>query len=131
MHPIFSDQFYHDGRGPELQKVHYEFDGRTIAAADYYLADKPYTKDNLKHIRFVMPQVFMFTPEEVESYVPMFNPWNGENRFALVNFGKSSWLKSFNPFHLDKCSHFRCMFYDEFLDIICEEIQIGLGGYSA
>ncbi len=130
MKPIFIDQFYHDGRGPELQKLHYEFDGRVIVAADYYLADQSYTPENLRHIRFIKPQVFMLTPEEVENYDSRFNPWEGEKRFALVDFGKSSWLQQFNPHHLTNCRHYRCMFYDEFLDVICEGIEIGLGEYS-
>jgi hypothetical protein len=33
------------------------------------------------------------------------------------DFGKSEWLLSFNQQHLDRCSHYRIMFYDEFLDV--------------
>lgn len=131
MQPIFTEQFYHDGRGPGLLKVHYKFEGRVIVAADYYLSDKSCTPENLRHLKFLSPQVFMFTPEEVENYDSEFNPWEGEYKFALVNFGKSTWMENFSPHHLSKCNHFRCMFYDEFLDIICEEIEIGHGSYSA
>jgi hypothetical protein len=131
MKPIFIEQFYHDGRGPELQKVHYKSNGRVIVGTDYYLADQPYTPENLRHVKFIKPVAFMLTPEEVENYKSIFNPWEGDKRFALVDFGKSSWLQQFSSSHLANCSHYRCMFYDEFLDVICEGIEIGHGGYSA
>ena len=93
------------------------------------LVDLPYVPENLRHVKFIKPQVFMLTPEEVESYEAEFNPWEGEKKFALVHLGKSSWFRRFSPRHLANCSHFRCMFYDEFLDVICEKIEIGYGGY--
>lgn len=90
MRPVLLDHFYHDGRGPTLMKVHYSGSGKAIVAADYLFADEPYTPENLRHLLFVKPQVFMFTPEEVESYTPEFNPWEGSARFAAVDLG-SSW----------------------------------------
>lgn len=129
MRPILQDHFYHDGRGPVLMKVHSRGAGRIIVAVDYFLDDDPYTPENLRHLLFVKPQVFMFTPEEVESYAPEFNPWERNERFAAVDFGKSSWLLRFSQRHLGKCSHYRCMFYDEFLDVICEDIKAERGGY--
>ena len=130
MRPVLLDHFYHDGRGPTLMKVHYSGSGKAIVAADYLLADEPYTPENLRHLLFVKPQVFMFTPEEVESYTPEFNPWEGSARFAAVDLGKSSWFQRFNARHLGNCSHYRCMFYDEFLDVICEDVKAGHGGYA-
>ena len=129
MQPIFIDQFYHEGRGPELIKVHYGYDSKVIVGADYFLANKPKAQENIRHFKLFKSQVFMFTPEEVENYASEFNPWEGESKFALVNFGKSSWLKGFAPNHLTKCNHYRFMFYDEFLDVICEGVEIGFGSY--
>ena len=130
MQPVFETLFYHDGRGPTLRKVHYKFDGQIIAAVDFQNPDDDGTSGTLKHIAFIRPQVFMFTPEEVENYGSEFTVWEGEKRFALVNFGKSAWLTSFSPRHLENCSHIRAMFYDEFLDVICEEVQVKAGGYE-
>jgi len=39
------------------------------------------------------------------------------------------WLRSFNPHHLVICQHYRNMFYDEFLDILCERVKSKKGGY--
>jgi hypothetical protein len=70
MKPIFIEQFYHDGRGPELQKVHYKSNGRVIVGTDYYLAYQPYTPENLRHVKFIKPQAFMLTPEELRTTNP-------------------------------------------------------------
>lgn len=110
-------------------KVHYRDDGKVISAADYFLADAPHTPESLRHLLFVKPLVFMFTPEEVESYTREFNPWEEMVRFAAVDLGKSSWFQRFNSRHLGNCRHYRCMFYDELLDVICEEVKAGYGGY--
>ncbi|NYH26835.1 hypothetical protein [Paraburkholderia bryophila] len=130
MNPILLSDFHHEGRGPELMKVHYRgASGRAIVAVDYFLSEDSYTPENLRHLRFFKPQVFMFTPEEVEPYTPEFNPWEGETRFAAVDFGKSAWLQRFSSRHLGNCSHYRFMFYDEFLDVICEGVEAGHGAY--
>jgi hypothetical protein len=63
--PVLREWFHHDGRGPGLQKVHYSGRGATIEAIDYFNPNDEYTPENLKHLAFIRPQVFMFTPEEV------------------------------------------------------------------
>jgi hypothetical protein len=61
MQPIFLDHFYHAGRRPELQRVHYPFDGNVTAAADYFLAGGLETPENLRHRLFVKLQIFMYS----------------------------------------------------------------------
>ena len=129
--PILQDVCYHDGRGPELQAVHYAVHGRKIRAIEYFNPDDVYSPENIKHLRFIKPQVFMFTPEEVyrpqseENYGAKFPP------AAIISLGKSPWLLSFSQQHLTKCNHFQIMFYDEYLDIICEDIVFGQGTYQS
>jgi hypothetical protein len=71
----------------------------------------------------------MFTPEEVENYGTKLVDWAATSKAAAVCLGRSPWLRSFSLRHLAKCEHYRVMFYDQFLDIICEGIEAGSGGY--
>jgi hypothetical protein len=128
--PILRQDFYHDGRGPELQKVHYAGRGQVISAVDYFNPDDVYAAENLKHLIFIRPQVFMFTPEEVYSHRRDKVDWSKFDRAGIVCLGKSAWLRSFNQQHLSKCDHYQVMFYDEYLDIICEGVGARTGGYS-
>ena len=65
----------------------------------------------------------MFTPEEVENYGRSESDWSKTNRGALVSLGRTAWLKSFSPRYLERCGHFRAMFYYEFLDVICDGVS--------
>ena len=53
------------------------------------------------------------------------------NQAAIVNFGKSEWLLSFSQQHLARCKHYRLMFYDGYLDVICENITAENGPYHS
>jgi len=111
MQPVLGDRIYHDGRGPTLVKVHYTHSGSTIAAADYCNPDE----SSVRHLMFEAPQVFMFTPEEVENFGAGGVDWSTTNRAAVVDLGRSEWLRSFAPTHLERCNHYRIMFYDDSL----------------
>lgn len=128
INPILRGYFYHDGRGPELQKVHYVGKGAVLKAIDYFNPDYDGTPENLKHLLFLRPQVFMFTPEEVYNFGEGIN-WGEYNNAAIACLGKSKWLESFSPRYLEKCLHFQVMFYDEFLDVICEGIEAKSKGF--
>jgi hypothetical protein len=122
---IHSEHFFHDGRGPTLESVHFWPESYSLAAIDFVLPDD----SPIKHLVFARPQVFIFTPEEVANYSTSPVPWSKIDHAALVSLGKSDWLNSFAPTHLGNCEHFRAMFYDEYLDIICEDILVGEGRY--
>jgi len=128
MKPILADRFHHDGRGPTLQAVHLASRSAQLIACDFLNSDD--RPEQLKHLLFARAQVFMFTPEEVENYATSQVNWGNTNGAAIVNLGRSSWLGTFNPHHLLKCEHYRVMFYDELLDVICEDIQVKAGGYG-
>jgi hypothetical protein len=123
--PIHANLFYHDGRGPTLQMVHYDGTGAHLHAIEFLNPDA--AEKDLKHLLFIKPQVFMFTPEEVENYETAVIDWSRTGKAAMVSLGRSSWLSSFAPRHLRECSHFRAMFYDEFLDVICHDIEVRNG----
>ena len=123
--PILKDQFWHDGRGPELGKVHLLTS--TLKAVEYKNPDWS-TGNDQKHLVFEGSQAYLFTPEEVYAYDDDVN-WGGIDDAAIVDLGKSDWLHSFNTCHLDRCSHYKIMFYDEILDVICELIEPKNGPY--
>jgi len=119
------EQFFQDGRGPTLEAVHFLPGSYALKAIDFVPPDD----SPMKHMVFVHPQVFMFSPEEVADYPSSMVPWGKLNHAALASLGKSDWYNSFAQTHLSKCEHFCAMFYDEYLDVICEDIIIREGGY--
>jgi hypothetical protein len=122
--PIHAEECWHEGRSPELKRVHYDDRGTVLKAIDYVNPD-----GNKRHLIFIKPQTFMFTPEEVENYGASVVSWTDTGRAALVCVGRSPWLASFAPYHLKECLHFRIMFYDVFLDVICREVAVQTGLY--
>lgn len=122
--PLHMGKCWHQGRGPELKQVHYDISGTVLTAIDYSNPD-----GDRRHLLFIRPQIFMFTPEEIENYDSSVVTWTDTGRAALVCLGRSPWLASFNPYHLKKCLHFRVMFYDDFLDVICEQVAVQPGFY--
>ncbi len=130
MRIVHAKSFYHDGRGPTLLNVHIASGSSQLLAVDFALPDAG-REDPNHHLRFVGAQAFLFTPEEVENYETAKVDWSATGKGALVSLGESSWLKSFSPQHLSKCEHFKVMFYDEFLDVICEQVLIESGVFSS
>ena len=113
---IAADKFHFDGRGPELERAVWDSRGTLLLAIDYRNADGA-----LRNVRFQSPQVAMFTPEEVVG-----DPGQG----GILDLGHSPWLQSFARQHLGRCRHFRLLFYDELLDIICESLEFADGGFT-
>ncbi len=115
---------WRDGRGPEIKQVHYDPTGTTLKAIDFLDA-----KRRIGHVVFARAQAFMFTPEEVDGSALAPSNWRKVDGVAVSFLGKSPWLQSFNPHHLAKCQHFRLMFYDHYLDVVCEEISVREGHF--
>ena len=70
----------------------------------------------------------MFTTHEVYNYGRDEINWGPAiDQAAAVKLGKSEWLLSFTQEQLGRCSHYRIMFYDEFLDVVCENVAAGKG----
>ena len=128
INPILRESFYHEGRGPELQQVHYVGNGTILKAVDYFNPDDEFVPDKMKHLLFRKPQIFMFTPEEAYNNGSNIQ-WHKYNNAAIVCLEKSKWLESFSPRPLDKCSHYQAMFYDQYLDVICEGIEAKPGSF--
>lgn len=102
MRVVLRDDVFHDGRGPELKAAHYSPPGSKLLAIDYVnppLGDASY--GDVRHVEVLNAQVFMFTSEEVENYHNSRTSWAATNNGAAISLGRSSWLKSFAPRHVE------------------------------
>lgn len=122
--PYLVDAFTKEGRGPVAEKVSWANNGATLRAIDFLNMD-----DELQHIFFTGVQVFMFTPEEVINYATLSPLWSENRKAGIICLGKSEWLNSFSSRHLDQCSHYQVMFYDQLLDVICEDLEVRSGSF--
>ena len=129
--PVLLDRIWAEGRGPELRRAHFRGKGLSLIALDYLNPDYG-SEDDMRHLIIHKAQVHQYTPEE------LYNSSRDEVRWgpslgqaAVVDLGKSDWLLAFSQRHLGNCKHYRIMFYDEWLDIICENITAAAGSYSS
>lgn len=118
--------FLQDGRGPELLAVHLASGSSRLVAVDFRDPDS----SRAGHLRFQGVQAYQFTPEEVADHSQASVDWNRTAGSALVCLGRSAWLESFSQTHLRHCSHYRAMFYDEYLDVICEGVVVADRTYA-
>jgi hypothetical protein len=106
--PILEDKFHHDGRGPELQRVIWAYDGKILKGFEYYNPEDTYDEENIKNITLEKVEAFSMSSEEVHGGIVA----NGETRAAIHKILDSQWKKQFNPHHVSDCDHFQIMFYD-------------------
>ena len=66
---ILDTHFYHDGRGPELQKVIWGNKGVTLVGFEFYNPDDIYEEKNIKNIELVKVEVFALASEEVHGNI--------------------------------------------------------------
>jgi hypothetical protein len=125
--PIFEREFYHDGRGPELQRVIWGMNGVVLRGFEYYNPNDEYKEDDLKNIKLEGVEAYSMASEEVHSNILA----TGDSQAAIFEVLESKWLESYLDTHLEKCKHFQIMFYDEIYDVICEKIECGSGTLEA
>jgi len=128
--PLHVDRFVRDGRGPELQFIHWSPNGSAILAIDYFNPDDVYKPPSLKHVVFTRAQVVMITPEEVIDYSAQDPEMSNHRTAGIFDLGRTPWLRSFAPYHLERCHHFRLFFYDELVDVVAESVDCRLGGFN-
>lgn len=117
--PIFEKEFYHDGRGPTLDKVVWERNGIILKGFEFYNPDD----NNKKHIILEQVESFAFASEEVHGNILCSRKSNA----ALFRVDNSIWKSQFNQRHIAQCNHYQIVFYDEIFDVICRNIIIGNG----
>lgn len=121
--PTLENEFYHEGRGPELQDVVWVQKGVILKGFNYYNPDDIFEEQYIKHIIIVAPQIIMQASEETHPNMLHVK----ESKASIVKVLNSDWLSQFKSSHLSKCNHFQIVFYDEIYDIICNDIIAGKG----
>ena len=127
INPILESEFYHDGRGPELQKVRWKSNGVILHGFEYFNPDDKYTPENLKHLILEGVEAYSMSSDEVHGDIQA----TGDSQAAIFEIKKSEWLGTFNQEHLSECKHYQIMFYDEIYDVVCKIIKVGRGKLSA
>lgn len=125
--PILESDFYHDGRGPELQRVVWKLMGTVLVGFEYFNPDVKYVPDNLRHLVLEGVEAYSMASEEVHGSILA----TGESRAAIFEVIDSKWLASLNQAHLSECKHYQVMFYDEVFDLVCRSIKSGFGRINA
>jgi hypothetical protein len=129
--PVLRDWIWAEGRGPELRRAHFRANGLSLIALDYFNPDWA-SEDEMRHLLIHRGQAHQYTPHEVFNYSRDEVRWGPSvNQAAVLDLGRSDWLLAFSQSHLGHCKHYRVMFYDEFLDIICENITAAAGPYTS
>lgn len=131
MKPIWVEKFFHEGRGPELQEVHWGPGGAVLRALDYFNPDDVHDSGSLKRVIIHKPQVVMITPEEVINYGPATEALVRYRPAAMFDLGASDWLRGFSQRHLGACRHYQLFFYDELFDVIAEGVECKLANEAA
>ncbi len=121
--PILIDEFYHDGRGPELRRTIWKENGIILVGFEYYNPDDIYDEEYLKHIKLEKVEAYSMSSDEVHGNILA----TEKSKAAIFKIQNSKWKKTFNPMHLEDCEHFQIMFYDEIYDVICKSITSGRG----
>lgn len=125
--PTLENVFYHDGRGPELQRVVWSHGGKILVGFEYFNPDDVYEPENLKHLKLVGVEAYSMSGEEVHGGICAVP----DNKAAIWQIDNSSWLPQFQQRHLSGCKHYQIMFYDEIYDVVCKEIISGKGHLEA
>lgn len=120
---ILDSHFYHDGRGPELQRVIWRNNGVTLVGFEFYNPGDIYDEKNIKNIQLVKVEAYALASEKVHGNIMA----TRDSQAAILEVLDSDWIKTFQSRHLNKCKHFQIMFYDEIYDVICEDIVPGSG----
>ena len=121
--PVLEAEFHHDGRGPELQKVIWDYRGQILRGFEYFNPEDDYKAENLRHLLLDKVEVYSMAGEEVHKNIAA----NGDTRAAIFQIVDSPWKRSFQQRHIQDCEHFQIMFYDEIFDVICRKITPGTG----
>ncbi|WP_417442078.1 hypothetical protein [Idiomarina sp.] len=124
---ILESDFYHDGRGPELQRVVWKLRGAVLVGFEYFNPDDKYVPDKLKHLVLEGVEAYSMASEEVHGSILA----TGDSRAAIFEVMDSRWLASLNQAHLSDCKHYQVLFYDEVFDLVCKGIKSGLGHINA
>ena len=64
---LLESKFHHDGRGPELQRVVWAYDGKILQGFEYYNPEDAYEEESIKYLELVGVKAYSMAVEEVHS----------------------------------------------------------------
>src|SRR5690606_9657331 len=78
--PILENDFYHDGRGPELQRVVWKSNGVVLVGFEYFNPDDEYIPENLRHLVLEGVESYCMSSEEVHGNILA----TGKSKAAII-----------------------------------------------
>ncbi|MEN8133184.1 MAG: hypothetical protein ABFS45_23995 [Pseudomonadota bacterium] len=120
---LLESKFHYDGRGPELQRVVWAYDGKILQGFEYYNPEDAYEEESIKCLELVGVEAYSMAVEEVHNHTLA----TGESKASIFKIESSPWMKQYDPECIEGCSHYQIIFYDEVYDVICKEIKAGYG----
>ena len=120
---VYEDQFYCDGRGPELKTVVWRKKGISLHGFEYFNPDDVFDDKNIKNLVLEQVEAFAMAGEEVHGKIRA----TGDSKGGIYQIKNSEWKNSFSQLHLNDCEHYQIMFYDQIYDVICRKILPGKG----
>ena len=126
IYSLLESRFHNNGRGPELQRVVWAYDGKILLGFEYYNPEDSYTEESIKHLELIDVEAYSMAVEEVHGNILV----NRESKASIIKIENSRWLKQYNPACIGGRNHYQIIFYDEVYDVICREIRAGSGRLS-
>lgn len=123
IYTLLESMFHHDGRGPELQRVVWAYDGKILQGFEYYNPEDAYEEENIKYLELDGVEAYSMAVVEARSHTLA----TAESRAAIFKIESSPWMKQYDPDCIEGCSHYQVIFYDEVYDVICKAIKSGNG----
>jgi hypothetical protein len=120
---LLESKFHHDGRGPELQRVVWAYDGKILQGFEYYNPGDVYEEGSIMHLVLDGVEAYSMAVVEVHSNTMA----TGESRAAIFRIEGSPWMEQYDPESVKGCSHYQVIFCDEVYDVICKTVKAGYG----
>ncbi len=120
---VLEKEFYHDGKGPGLERAIWSHGGIILKGFEYYNPGVANLEKNIKNIELIGVEAISMSVEDVHGN----NLVSEDSTAAIFKIDDSPWLKQYNPVHMDGCSHYQFVFYSEIYDVICRDVKAGEG----
>ena len=85
---LLETELHHDGRGPELLRVVWVYEGKILLGFEYYNPEDTYDEESIKHLELVGVEAYSMTVEEVHGNILT----TGESKASIFRIESSPWL---------------------------------------
>ncbi|MDH3935404.1 MAG: hypothetical protein OEU62_09575, partial [Gammaproteobacteria bacterium] len=80
-------ELHHVGRGPELQRVVWAYEGKVLQGFEYYNPEDTYEEESIKHLELVGVEAYSMAVEEVHGNLLA----TGETNASIFRIESSPW----------------------------------------